>query len=332
MKKNRILYIIILTLLIAASYYYFSGTKSTLRKELRDFAIEDSSKINKIFMVDKAENQVLLERVNNKWMVNKKYFVRKDAIDILLKTMKRLDVKAPVSRSSMDNMITNLATASTKVEIYTDSDKPEKTYYVGGPTQDHHGTFMIIENSSVPFIMYIPGFAGYLTTRYFIDENLWRDPIVFKHKFADIKSVKVEIPNHPEKSFVARNNGDNNFSLISEDKEIENFDTVKLKMYLGRFKRVAYESIATAMDLHKRDSVLRSDAFSIISLEDSESNITTVKTFLRPGDGRLDENGDEYKYDIDRLYAKLETDTNLMVIQFFVFDPLFKELNYFMKK
>ncbi|MBT3209149.1 MAG: DUF4340 domain-containing protein [Bacteroidetes bacterium] len=332
MKKDRFLYFIVIALLLVASYFYFSRTNSTLRKELRDFAIEDTSKITKIFMVDKSESRVLLKKVNNKWMVNGKYFARKDAVETLLKTMKRLDVKAPVSRSSQDNMVKNLATFSTKVEIYTGDDKPEKTYYVGGPTQDHHGTFMIMENSSAPFIMHIPGFSGYLSTRYFTKENLWRDPIIFRHKFSDIKSVEVEIPNNPKKSFVAQNNGGNKFSLFSENVKTQNFDTVKLKMYMGRFKRVGYESIASEMNLQKRDSILNSNPFSIISVEDSKNEITKVETYLRPGDGRLDEDGNEYKYDIDRLYAKLENDTNLMVIQFVTFDPLFKELNYFFKK
>jgi hypothetical protein len=87
MKKNIIYLIIILLILTTITIVLVTtNTKTTLRKELRDFAITDTAIVDKIFMVDKANKKVELERKGNKWMVNHKYNARQDAINILLET------------------------------------------------------------------------------------------------------------------------------------------------------------------------------------------------------------------------------------------------------
>ena len=119
MKKNIKSIIVLLVLIIISVYTYFKKSNSSIREELKDFAIEDTSTVDKIFMVDKTNSQVLLEKIDGQWFVNKQFPVRKDAIDMLLKTMNRLIVKSPVPKSSFDNIVGQLATQSIKVEIYS---------------------------------------------------------------------------------------------------------------------------------------------------------------------------------------------------------------------
>src|SRR3972149_10537431 len=172
MKKNRLTIIITIALAIIAAYLLYTSKKGTIRQELKDFAVEDTSAITKIFMVDMRNNQVTLQKEKpGNWAVNGKYRARNDLIDVLLKTMKNLQVKSPVARAAHDNMVKQLATGAVKVEIYQNNNtNPGKVYYVGGATQDKYGTYMLLENSSEPFIMSLPYFSGYLTTRYNTDE------------------------------------------------------------------------------------------------------------------------------------------------------------------
>jgi|GEM_PF-4052582 len=62
MNKNRILLLIVVLLLSVTGYYYFKNSDSTIKKELRDFAVADTSSIDKMFLADKKGNKALLER------------------------------------------------------------------------------------------------------------------------------------------------------------------------------------------------------------------------------------------------------------------------------
>ncbi|MCK4662109.1 MAG: DUF4340 domain-containing protein [Bacteroidales bacterium] len=331
MKKNKISLIIVFVLLIISAYFYFSNSKSTIKKELRDFAVEDTSIVTKIFMVNKESNQLLLERQNGYWTVNKEYKARKDLVDLLLKTINRLHVKAPVSNSALENINKSLAVKSIKVEIYQ-HDKLIKTYYVGGPTQDNYGTFMLIENSSKPFIVNIPGFRGFLSTRYNTSLSSWREKIIFNYKFQDISSISVTIPENPEKSFLINNLGNNKFELINtQNKNLVNkFDTIAVKQYIAYFKNINFDMFVKNVDSKNQDSILSTSPKYIISVIDINGESKKIKTYLKPNDGGLiNDEGELYEYDVDNLYAFINNDKDMVFIQYFVFDPIFKEIDDF---
>ena len=335
MKNNKIYFILFILLAVVAIVLYWTRTNSTLKKELRDFAIQDTSRVSRIFMVNKQNQSILLERNdNNSWTVNQQFQARKDAVDLILKTFKRMDVKSPVSKASFENVVKNLAATHVKVEVYNKDEKePVKTIYIGGPTQDMYGTYMMIENSKTPFIVHIPGFSGYLTSRFFLEENDWRSQKIFKYSFNQIKSVKLENFEKPEQSFVASNLGDNNFSLLSlsNNQVINDFDTVKIKQYLGTYKRISYEQVLTEFSPEKTDSIIQSNPIYRISLTNHLDKTTTVTTWLKPGGKLLDEKGVPYKWDLERMYGRVNNDSNLVILQYFVFDPPFMDLDYFKK-
>ena len=59
-----------------------------------------------------------------------------------------------------------MSTQRTQVKIFSNK-KILKTIYVGGDTQDQLGTYsMILDNSSEPYVLEIPGFKGYLSSRF----------------------------------------------------------------------------------------------------------------------------------------------------------------------
>ncbi|OFX21810.1 MAG: hypothetical protein A2033_05855 [Bacteroidetes bacterium GWA2_31_9] len=328
MKKSNLTILIFILLVIIAVIIYFTNKSGTLKKELRDFAVEDTASVDKIFMVNKANQQVTLERNGNDWMVNGKFIARRDAINVLLKTLNRIDVKSPVSKSSFDNVVKNLAAQSTKVEVYQNKNFV-KTIYVGGPTQDNYGTYMMLENSATPFIIHIPGFSGYLSTRFFIEESLWRATNVFNFKFQDISEIIVEQPVKPENGFKITSNN-NHYEIIPIDKNIQkiDFDTNSVKEYISRFKNVNFEYLARDIKQSKKDSVLASVPYFIISVKDINGKTNTIKTFLRPGDGLIDDDGKPYEFDPDRLYGLLDNG-DFVIIQYYVFDPLFRTYKEF---
>ncbi len=337
MKSQKLILAVLIILVIISAFFYFSNQNSTIKKELKDFAVEDTASIDKIFMVDKFNQKVLLERGDNyTWTVNSKYKARKDAIDMLLKTIKLVKVKMPVARAARENIIKRLASQSIKVEIYSKG-KLIRRYYVGDATQDHSGTYMLLENSASPFITHIDGFTGYLTTRYFISERLWKVNSVFYYpKFKNISKVSLQYPQTPEKSFTAEQLGYNKFALKDyHGNNIKNFDTLKVKQYMSLFKKVNYEAPVVNMRKTRRDSINAMPYEQIFTVEDINGIKNTIKTKLVPNiDTTLDDKGNIIvnKYDLDRMYCFMHNDSEIVTVQYYVFDPLIKDIKEFIKK
>ena len=144
---NRGVYVVLLVLLlIVAGYFYFTQNTNTIRSEFSDFALEDTSSVSRMFISDfEGISADLTRQSDNTWKINDKYKARQDAIDLILKTVNSVKVTETVPRSSKETVIKSMAGSSIKVEIYTSSEKPAKVYYVGNPTQNHFGTYMLLE-------------------------------------------------------------------------------------------------------------------------------------------------------------------------------------------
>ena len=329
MKRNQIILIIIVILGILAVWLVSRNTHQTIRRELRDFAVEDTASVTRIFMVRKDNASVTLTRENGVWMVNGSYPARGDAMDVLLKTLYRIRVKSPVSKAMMDNAVKMLATRNTKVEVYRGR-KLLKTIYVGGPTQDQMGTFMMLEGSSVPFVIHIPGFTGYLSTRFFVEENAWKSTDLFKYDFDDIAAVTVTNNENPAESFRVENVGGNDFRIVSlAGREAPGpVDTVRLKFYLNQFEKVGFEFHADEFPQLSKDSLLAAEPYRQISLQDRTGKETTVVAYKRYANGKTDVDGEPLIWDDERLWAIING-REWVVIQYYVFDNLFRNFSDF---
>ncbi len=334
MKKNKsllITFIVVVVLAIIAIVFFVDRTGNTTVSE--NFAVEDTLSVDMIFLADKFGSEVTLERKDGYWSVNNSYVAREDLINVLLKTIKEVKVKSPVPKSQFDTQVRNLSTRSIKVEIYQDGDL-ERTYYVGGATKDQQGTYMLMEGSAAPFITYLERMSGYLTPRYCMDENLWRDQTIFKYKFDDIKEIVVEFPTSNDKSVRVKNNGDNTFEVSSlmTSEVLLDYDIVAVKEFIAHYKSVKSESVILDAELTKeeRDSIVTNTPLHIISVKDIDGITKSLKIFKRKNSSLLDEEGNLFDFDPDRAYAYID-DKDIVKIQYMVFDPLVKELADFKK-
>lgn len=329
MKKNTIIIILVVILAGIVVILASRNSKSSLKKELRDFAVEDTASVTKIFMVRKDNAQVTLTREGNRWKVNDKYLVRPDAIDNLLKTLNRVRVKSPVSNSMLDNALKMLATRNTKVEVYAGK-KKIKTLYVGGPTQDQMGTFMMIEGSSVPFVTHIPGFIGYLSSRFFIDERNWRSTEIMRYNFNDIAAVTVENPARPEESFKLENLGGNRFgitSLTGRQSPVP-LDTIGVKFYLSQFEKLNFEFFTDSLPAEDLANLRTNPPYRTLMVEDRQGVRRTIKAWPRTGMGKTDVDGNPLTWDDERMWGVLD-DRDTVVIQYYVFNPIFLRFDDF---
>jgi len=335
MGKNKFTFIILIALIALSVFYVLTQKKTTIKKDLTDFAVEDTASITKIFMADKLNRSVTLTREGNHWYADGKYLCREDAIEVLLTTIKDLEVKSPVSKASLENEIKHLAAKSVKVEIYTDSDKPIKVYYVGGGTLDNQGTYMLLENSAKPFVMHVPGFFGYLSTRYFTEAKLWRDNSIFKSEFSDLKTVKLEYPKAKDKDFIVTVLGNNSYEVkqLSTNKIIADYDTFKVRKFLSAFVRFGYEAPVVDIKPEKRDSLLNVLPENIYTVELKSGRKTSLKLFNVPV---TKEEMEKYKqvipFDPDRMYGFFNNDEEIVTVQTQLIYPITKEFGDFVRK
>jgi hypothetical protein len=339
MKNNKILILLLVVLAGIAVYFFINKSAGTLgsnKEEKSEFAIKDTLSIDKIFIVDSKGQSVTLSKSEDGWMVDGKYIARPDNIRLLMKTFSRIDVRSPVPKSAQNNVIKQIATNATKVEIYQGGDDPSKIYYVGGATLDHQGTYMILETegvkSSVPFIMYIPGNYGYLTSRFFTESSQWRDAVVFKALPEKIKSIEITYHETPEESFFI-NNKDGEFSLFEIGSVAPlQANSDQLIDYVERYKSIYYEMIDIESKQAKIDSTIASPPFITIEVKELDGSGNKIVLHHMPNFREVKNNDDvEYEFDIDRMYGHLNNEL-FTYVQFATFDKITLPKSYFVRQ
>lgn len=348
MKKNRPILLIVIILVIISLILIIKHTGSTLNKRISNFAIEDTSSITKIFLSDKKNNSILLKRTSNgRWTLNDSYDANIDGVKMLLKSLNNLSVRAPVSKAAYNNVISRMSAIGVKVEIYQTSfrinffnliklfprEKLEKTFYVGDDAPDRIGTYMLMQGSEEPFLVIIPSFRGFLSSRFIPDEDIWRDQTIFNLQLKQIKSVKIEYPSAPDSSFSVISKAEFQYALTTLNGDIDiKYDTLKLLSFLSSFQNIKYEALVNKMDKIKKDSILSSVPMNIITVTDYSGNVHSIKTFYKSpeyGEYFDDAVNQNVIYDRDRLYALINNDKDFALIQYYVFDKIFKTVNNF---
>jgi len=348
MKKNRTAIILLLVLVVITLFLLvFKNRVNTLEEKFSNFAIDDTASITKVFLADKDNLTVTLTKKSpGRWMVNDEFNASKDAIDMLLKTIMSIEVKEPVSKAGTPEVIRILATNSVKVEIYQKvyridlfgkirlfpHEKITKTYYVGCPTQNNLGTYMLIEGSETPYITHIFGFNGFLTARFSTLVKDWRDRVIFSTKYNQIKSVSIRISDDRQNSFTAVKKSPRDFDIIclNDNKPVTAYDTLKVMELFSSFEDVRFEALVNDLDKLKKDSILASKPYIDILVEETNGKKQQVTTYLLPAPpDAIDQEGKAVIYDRDRLYALINDNKDLAIIQFYVFDMIFKPLKYY---
>ncbi|MBK7966386.1 MAG: DUF4340 domain-containing protein [Bacteroidetes bacterium] len=336
MKKNKsVLVVFVLLALVAAGLWYFESNKS-IKGEFKDFAVADTSSIDKIFLADKEGRTVtLVKEASSRWRVNGKFLAREDGIRNLLETIKNVEVRSPVGKNLYNNTMKLMASKSVKIEIYS-KDENIKTYYVGHPTMDNLGTFMYLEGSSVPFITFIPGFNGFLSTRYFANETEWRDKVIFRLDPRRIVEVQINDRARAHRAFHLMRTADTSFVVkkMVDGQPITPLDLNKVRSFLSGFSDTYFERIDNGISKNVKDSIINIGPFAIVLVKmdnGGEKSLVCYRKPVTPG-SRLQINyqGDDLPFDFDKFYAIMSDDTSMLVCQYFHFDRIFKDPRNFL--
>ena len=347
MKKYRTYFTVLIVLVVLTALLMMKNTGGTFRNKGNSFAVSDTTNVTKFFIADKNNNSVKVERsANGSWVLNDKYEVNPTMVQVMLTTFIGIEAKAPVAKGTRNTIIRLMAGKSNKVEIYQKGyrinifnyiklfphEKLTRTYYVGDPTQDNNGTYMLMAGSEDPYVVNIPGFRGFVATRYSPMEADWRSHSVFKVRVPEIASLSVKYTQYPEKSFMITNRNNQSFTLTSlvDNRNIEKFDTLKVVEYLSLYRNLNYEAYLDEMTKSKQDSVLATTPSSEIILVDKLGKTRILKAWQRKAEkGQLDLDGNQLDWDRERMYGYIDKSDRLVSLQYFVFNDVFIPLQMF---
>lgn len=349
MKNNVVLIVLILVIAIGGFWAYslFQEEQREMSVEpLSNFQIKDTASITKITITEKDIGSTTLNRGDNgnTWYLDDtKNIAQPYNVNLILETAFQVQIKQNVSAELKETAITQLAIRNKKVEYFFNDEKtPRKIWYVGNGTADHTGTFMLLEvrdeetgkmmRSPEPYIMFKPGVQGTLDTRFFTHKESWMYPGVFNYNIKDIASIEVVNNTIPTDSYNIEIFEDGKVSLQdNQGYKVPVFDTNQVRHYATHYKELFYESFADNLTRQQQDSVLNVSPNFSFTVTEKNGNTKNVKIWKikKVSDGIGLE---EMNFDTGRAYASIDGSQDLVKIQFFTWDVLFKPIGYFLPK
>lgn len=332
MNKKTIILISALAIIILAFFFLRRNIGSTMSGNEMDFGYATTDKIDKIFMSNNSSREYILltKQDARNWTVNKDYKANPSQVDILLETLRKMKVKRPVAKGERETVLKDFVLNGTKVEIY-ESGKLSKVFFVGRNTADEMGSYFYMENAKEPYVCYIPGFNGYLNSRFFTNLNAWRSKTVFNYKEEEIKTIQLTWTEAPDKSFVINN--ENNAPVLSTGNKVFGNNTEvnlnKLKSYMKLWENLSYEGHPIDLKRPQIDSIANSAPFLIIKVTDKKGQATTLSIYRKGIRERTrvqhDTEGNPLDFDIEAYYAFVNDNKREIVqIQDFIFGKVMK--------
>lgn len=351
-KRNIIILCVVAALAIAAIIINRQGSKNATFDQ--DFHIEDVASITKIFIADKQDHHVTLQRIadttsEEQWIVDGAYPANQPFVETLLSTLHDMRIRQQVNRNAVPNIIKRLSAESIKVEVFQRKplidwfggklqlfarEKKVVTYYVGHETRDMMASYMFREGDKVPYIIHIPGFRGYLTPRFSSDSYAWRSHTIVHWNIKKLQSVSLDIPATPNESFRVAREGDGFvFEQGAAHNRIATFDTARVAQMLTCFANLNFDEFACVVPNSRMDSSFSSEPRAILHVTNTDGVTREIKTFLKytnPDDQEIMSDTTMYSvFDLNRLYALIDNKDSVL-IQYFVFDNILQPASYFL--
>lgn len=337
MKNLKTIGIIIVVGLLGFFAYKLATKQSGSQlasEALSDFEVKDTASINKLVITDtEGSDGSTLIRGAEGWTLESGACVQQHLVHTMLETIKYIKVKSPVPEGSIANVNKSLATHHVKMEIYV-KDKLAKTWFIGDPTQDQYGTYMLLKDpekgkSPEPFIMHLPNMYGNLSTRFIADPKLLGCTEVFSYDPIEIQSVEVTIPDSSHLNFKVVALDDNLFSVMNNQTKLEKFDTTLVRSYLLDYRKIHFENHNYNLSEANLDSLKKSTPFYKIKVTDKKGKTNQVKIYRRKYNyEKLGLDGKPMEFDQDRIWLELN-DGTIVVAQYYVFGKLMRTIDYF---
>ncbi|MEM1137282.1 MAG: hypothetical protein AAGI07_15695 [Bacteroidota bacterium] len=266
MDKIKLLIAINIVLLSAVLFSLRSTEKTTtLSINKENFTLADTIGINRI----EIGNNVLEKVGVDKWRVNDKFDVQPDRMASLFAVLGRVEIKRPVPEANLNEVKSLLNSTAFNVKIYKDGTLL-KQYQLAGEKDE---TFARDATTSLPYIIYIPGYFVNIYSLFNIAENDWRDKRIMFTTWRTLQNLAINYNNNPSSNL--------NISFDSAFYKVEGIsklDSAKLYSYIQQYQGFEVERFPSAQEDLKRN-LSDSSPFCVMILNDlyeSRNNRLTI--------------------------------------------------------
>ncbi|HEY0261798.1 MAG TPA: hypothetical protein VGB95_02145, partial [Chitinophagales bacterium] len=274
------------------------------------------------------------------WLVEKKYEASPEALRLLLQAVQNVETRSPVPVNGIENVVRDMLKERQRIEIYTGDEKPAKAYYIGGPTLDGIGTYMLMDlgekTAKKPYITYIPSVRAYLTGRYDAKLLHWRSVWIYRQNRETIKDVKITYHNVDSlQSFSIEKEVNDSFKFYNYKHELATPQPKQLLLaqYLDFYSELSIEAFKN--DDEGKDSILKNGTFCTISLTDVKGKNKTVELYRAPVTSasmvRTAPDGRPLKYDIEKFYLLFNNKEDFALAQYYVWAKTLRGYDEFLQ-
>jgi hypothetical protein len=312
---------ILLSLAVGLILLILFKSRSPFGKSNSSFASEPKKEITKIEFSE-GGRKLALEKEGENWLMNGKIETRKTGILFILRILKEIKIKSPVSAELFETEITGKGIVPVKVKVF-EKKKLIKTFLVYKTRSNSYGNIMRIKEKSDPFIVCIPGYEGEIGSGFTLNELFWQPYTLFNLMPSEISSVNFENLADTSSSFSIINYN-RHFVLSGQTKELTGWDSTLISRYLSYFAWIPFES--WALEISEQDK-------KVIELQQPLYRITVSttagkKTVLTLWE-KITVEDDKDAKDKDRLFGKTQNRDELFIMRYFDIDPILKKRSYF---
>ena len=277
--NKTLLYLIIALVLGGAALWTFNRNQhnSTINKLDLNFAVPDTASISKIIISGSGNSNEMERKAEGFWLMNKKYKVAPYLMALLLTTIRNVEMQRPLGKNEAQTVIEDLKVRYKKVDIFVKGEL-YKTYLVGDDAQGNLGTYFKFEEGD-PYVCHLRGFTGFLSPRYNVIENEWRNKILFQSSPQTLQSVEIKYFASPVDNFKISFEG-KYFSIEGASR----FDTSAAAGFILAFKKIYLERYLLGFDKRTNDSLLKKMPEWSINLVDIDPEKSHLVNFYPSGE------------------------------------------------
>jgi hypothetical protein len=343
--KTKIYALIFVLLIGLVGYTLFNNARQEKNsKRDKNFKVENFEAVTRIDVVEKSGEKMSMKKVGDNWILNDKYPVNMHLFKDVKEALSKMEAINPVASVATENVIFEMVQHAIKVSVFEGEDKPSKVIYVGGPNISNSASNMFLEFDGVPskkiYEVSLPGFSGYLTTRFLVNEADWRSKEIFNYAPDEFKEIEIKYLNDSgntdfvlakkDDSYALKFNGN---TLASAQLNQKNVISYILQL---RNKLVLDYSFQKPNEAAIKDSLLSVHKFAEMKITDADNQVqlmTIVNMPVNQGSNvKYDVNGDPLIVDVDYKYIVFGEEKDWGIVSKDNFGKLFIDPVKFIKQ
>lgn len=285
-------------------------------------AVPSGRSIDRIVMIRGDQKLILEQDGTGGWTINGEGEARSSAINFILKTVRLLEIRSPVSEEMFREKVIDSEIVPVEVAVYG-SGRKRTSFMVYKFSDDPLGNIVKRSAGSKPFIAAIPGWELNPGSHFITDPRFWMPYNIFALSPASIESLTLTMGEGDTPDFMI-SSVNNQFGLIVRGVRPATVDTTAMERYLAYYSFVPFEKWVFDLTPAEREQITGQTIYCRITLRERDNRITDLKLWRRyynSSDGMVE--------DTDRLWGSTNDGKDIFMVRYYDIDPVIKSPDYF---